>query len=72
MPHWKHTATRCAMPLCDRTRRKGWTTCALYGHAERGVSLYGLKTGEPRLTELSDDELLDPPAINLGTDSPAL
>ncbi len=54
MTHWKHRATRCAMPLCEQTRRRGWTTCALYGHGERGVSLYGLKPGMPRLTELSD------------------
>lgn len=50
MAHWKHAATRCAMPECDRTRRKGWTTCALIGHYERGVSLYGLKPGDARLT----------------------
>lgn len=49
MTHWKHRATRCAMDGCERTRRKGWTTCALIGHAERGVSLYGLKRDEPRL-----------------------
>lgn len=49
MPHWKHTATRCAVPDCERTRCKGWTTCNLIGHYERGVSLYGLRTGEPRL-----------------------
>jgi hypothetical protein len=42
MPHWKYTATRCAMPDCGRTRRKGWTTCNLIAHAERGISLYGL------------------------------
>ncbi len=54
MAHWKHTATRCAMPLCEQTRRRGWTTCAYYGHVERGVSLYGLKPGEPRLTEVLD------------------
>jgi hypothetical protein len=48
--NWRYTATRCAMEGCERTRRKGWTTCALFGHAERGVSLYGLKSGEPRLT----------------------
>ncbi len=49
MAHWKHTATRCAVGGCERTRMKGHTTCGLYGHAERGVSLYGLKPGEPKL-----------------------
>ncbi len=54
MTHWKHRATRCAMPLCEQTRRRGWTTCALYGHGERGVSLFGIQRGMPTLTELSD------------------
>lgn len=49
MAHWKHNATRCAVEGCDRTRVKGRTTCALLGHYERGVSLYGLKPGDPRL-----------------------
>lgn len=49
--HWKHTATRCAMPSCERARVKGWTTCALLTHYERGVSLYGLRSG-PRLREM--------------------
>lgn len=30
---------------------KGRTTCALIGHAEYGVSLYGLRRDEPRLTD---------------------
>jgi hypothetical protein len=47
--HWKHTATRCAVEGCERTRVKGWTTCAQVDHYAQGVSLYGLKTGEPRL-----------------------
>ncbi len=55
MPHWKHTATRCAIEGCERTRRKGWTTCPLIGHIEKGVSLYGLRPGEPRLRPLDSD-----------------
>ena len=47
--HWKHRATRCAVDGCERTRCKGWTTCALLAHHARGVSLYGLKSGAPRL-----------------------
>lgn len=53
-PHWKHTATRCAVEGCERTRRKGWTTCAIIGHAERGVSLYGLA---PKAAKLLPIEL---------------
>lgn len=49
MTHWKHKATRCAVEGCERTRRKGWTTCGLWDHHARGLSLYGLKPGEPRL-----------------------
>lgn len=49
MAHWKHTATRCAVEGCERTRQKGRTTCALFGHAERGVSLYGLGRDDARL-----------------------
>jgi hypothetical protein len=49
--HWKERATRCAVDECERTRRKGWSTCPLIGHAEQGVSLYGLKPGEPRLKD---------------------
>jgi hypothetical protein len=51
MSHWKHAATRCAVDGCERTRRKGWTTCSLIGHAERGVSLYGLAPKAPRLRD---------------------
>ena len=51
MAHWKHTATRCAVPECERTRVKGWTTCALLTHRRQGVSLYGLRSGEPKLCE---------------------
>jgi hypothetical protein len=40
--HWKHRATRCAVEGCERTRRKGWTTCGLLAHYELGQSLYGL------------------------------
>lgn len=47
MTHWKQRATRCAMPGCERTRVKGWTTCPV--HRDRGRSLYGLAPGEPRL-----------------------
>lgn len=53
MPHWKYNATRCAVADCERTRVKGRTTCSLAGHYERGVSLYGLKPGEPRLCDPS-------------------
>lgn len=49
MAHWKYNATRCAVEGCDRTRVKGRATCALLEHYERGVSLYGLKPGDPRL-----------------------
>jgi hypothetical protein len=49
MSHWKHTATRCAVASCERTRVKGWSTCATSRHYEQGVSLYGLGRGEPRL-----------------------
>lgn len=49
MTHWKQRATECAVDGCERTRRKGWTTCTLLDHHERGVSLYGLKRGKPRL-----------------------
>jgi hypothetical protein len=41
MPHWKHTATRCAVENCERTRVKGWSTCALLTHYRLGKSLYG-------------------------------
>ena len=40
-PHWKHTATRCAVEGCDRTRRKGWSTCPVTTHYKLGQSLYG-------------------------------
>jgi len=49
MAHWKHTATRCAVEGCERTRVKGWSTCALIAHHQQGVSLYGLKPSDPRL-----------------------
>lgn len=49
MAHWKHHATRCAIDGCERTRLKGWTTCGLVDHHARGVSLYGLRPGAPRL-----------------------
>lgn len=49
MAHWKYTATRCAVPECERERKKGWTTCALLSHYARGVSLYGLAPKAPRL-----------------------
>lgn len=51
MAHWKHAATRCAVEGCESTRRKGWSTCARFDHHARGVSLYGLKPGDPRLTD---------------------
>jgi len=51
MAHWKHTATRCAVPECERTRVKGWTTCALVSHYNRGLSLYGLKPKDPKLKD---------------------
>lgn len=47
--HWKHAATRCAVEGCERTRRKGWTTCALIGHAEHGIPLRGLAPKAPKL-----------------------
>ena len=55
--HWKHRATRCAIDGCERTRMKGWTTCTSAGHYVRGLSLYGLKPGEPKLRDRipSDD-----------------
>lgn len=46
MKHWKHRATRCAVPGCERERVKGWTTCRVYQHHEAGKSLYGLKRGD--------------------------
>jgi hypothetical protein len=49
MTHWKHRATRCAVPGCERTRVKGRTTCSLIAHYAQGVSLYGLKPTDPRL-----------------------
>ena len=50
--HWKHRATRCAVPDCERTRRKGWTTCGIPSHHAQGVSLYGLKPKAPRLRDV--------------------
>lgn len=47
MPHWKHTATRCAVIGCDRQRRKGWSTCSLIAHYALGRSLYGAGRIEP-------------------------
>ena len=41
MAHWKHTATRCAVEGCERTRRKGWSTCGDIDHHALGRSLYG-------------------------------
>ncbi len=41
MPHWKHNATRCAVIGCERTRKKGWSTCTLWNHYPAGRSLYG-------------------------------
>lgn len=49
MAHWKYTATRCAVDGCERTRVKGWSTCALISHRQQGVSLYGLAPKAPRL-----------------------
>jgi hypothetical protein len=40
MPHWKHTATRCAVIGCERQRVKGWSTCNLMTHYPAGKSLY--------------------------------
>jgi hypothetical protein len=51
MAHWKHNATRCAVDECERTRVKGWTTCAQVTHYKRGLSLYGLKPKDPKLKE---------------------
>lgn len=48
--HWKHRATRCAVEGCEHTRVKGWTTCSS-SHYRLGVSLYGLKPGEPKLVD---------------------
>ena len=45
--HWKHRATRCAVEGCERTREKGWTTCALMIHHRLGKSLYGAGRIEP-------------------------
>ena len=47
MPHWKHTATRCAVVGCDRQRRKGWSTCTLAAHFKLGRSLCGAGRIEP-------------------------
>lgn len=49
MAHWKYAATRCAVPECGCTRKKGWTTCTLPSHYARGVSLYGLAPKAPKL-----------------------
>jgi hypothetical protein len=56
VPHWKQTATRCAVPACERTRVKGWSTCALIGHYARGVSLYGLAPKAPKLIDAGDKQ----------------
>jgi hypothetical protein len=45
--HWKHRATRCAVEGCDRTRVKGWSTCALMAHKPLGQSLYGAGRIDP-------------------------
>lgn len=47
MAHWKHNATRCAVVGCERTRRKGWSTCSLSVHYSLGRSLYGAGRIEP-------------------------
>lgn len=47
MPHWKHTATRCAVEGCERQRRKGWSTCTLATHYPLGQQLAGLGRIEP-------------------------
>lgn len=39
--HWKYRATRCAVIGCDRTRRKGWSTCTLLAHYPAGKQLAG-------------------------------
>jgi len=53
MAHWKYHATRCAVEGCERTRVKGHSTCSHLPHYNRGVSLYGLKPGMPKLKEVS-------------------
>lgn len=45
--HWKYRETRCAVIGCDRTRVKGWSTCSLIAHHERGKSLYGAGRIQP-------------------------
>lgn len=47
MAHWKHTATRCAVEGCDRTRKQGWSTCELSTHYPLGRSLYGAGRIDP-------------------------
>ena len=39
------------MPECERTRVRGWTTCALLAHYHQGVSLYGLAPGAAKLRD---------------------
>lgn len=56
MSHWKYNATRCAMPSCEVTRRKGWTTCGRYDHHNHGRSLYGLEPKAPQLVSFDRDE----------------
>lgn len=45
--HWKYRATRCAVVGCERTRVKGWSTCALRGHYAAGRKLAGAGRIEP-------------------------
>jgi hypothetical protein len=47
MSHWKYRATRCAVEGCDRTRKKGWSTCTLLTHYPLGKSLYGAGKIDP-------------------------
>lgn len=62
MAHWKHTATRCAVEGCDRTRKKGWSTCELSAHYDLGQSLYGagkiapIPNPERRWTKVGSNE----------------
>jgi hypothetical protein len=45
--HWKNTATLCAVEGCERTRVKGWSTCARTWHKTQGKPLAGAGKIEP-------------------------
>lgn len=51
--HWKHRATRCAVVSCERTRRKGWSTCPqhypLIQHAPSSITVSGYRITVDRI-----------------------